>query len=368
MNRVIQNAAHPAVVGRGADLNQSPFIVFYETTRACELACAHCRACAMRRPHPQQLDVFNAQRLIEQLADFPDPPMLVLTGGDPLMRDDIVELCDHGSSCGLHISLAPAATPLASPGMLQRLRDAGLKRIAVSLDGSDEVTHDALRRVPGSYREALALIARAHNAGLPVQVNTTLTRDNADQVRAMGQAISQSPGVVLWSVFFLVPVGRAGADLRVSPETAERIFAQLHRLSRDTGLAIKTTEAPFYRRYLLQHGGSPQTGPRRGPLGINDGKGVMFISHTGQVFPSGFLPIECGRFPRQSVIDVYQKHPLFRALRDPNRLKGKCGACEFRSICGGSRARAYALTRDPLAAEPDCAYLPRAWRNHALDL
>jgi MoaA/NifB/PqqE/SkfB family radical SAM enzyme len=350
------------------DLEQSPFIVFYEATRACDLACAHCRACAFREPHPNQLDFFQAQRLIEQLSTFPQPPMLVLTGGDPLKRDDIVELTAHGTACGLHVSLAPAATPLASADLLQRLRDAGLQRLAVSIDGHDPATHDALRRVPGSFREALALIARARAAQIPVQVNTTITRHNAGQVRSIGQWLAQTEGVVLWSVFFLVPVGRAEAADRVRPADYERLFAQLHRLSRETGLAIKTTEAPFYRRYVLQHHGTPQTGPRRGPLGINDGKGVMFISHVGQVFPSGFLPIDCGRFPRQSVVDLYQKHPLFRALRDPDQLGGKCGACEYRDICGGSRSRAYALTRDPLAAEPDCAYLPRAWRTHALDL
>lgn len=354
----VMTAAHRP---RAFDLNTSPFIVFYEATRACDLACAHCRACAMVKPHPRQLDTFASMRLIEQLAGFPRPPMLVITGGDPLQRGDIVDLLEHAKACGLGVSLAPAATPRASAAILAQLKDAGVERIAVSIDGADDATHDALRRVPGSFQMALGLIDRARDAGLDVQVNTTLTRFNHTQVRTLGLWLAQTPGVVLWSVFFLVPVGRAKDMDRVSPSDYETVFEHLYQLGGETGLAIKTTEAPFYRRYLLQRAASPQTGPRRGPPGINDGKGVMFISHVGQVFPSGFLPIDCGRFPAQSVVDIYQKHPLFRALRDPDQLKGKCGACEFRSVCGGSRARAYALTGDPLDPEPDCCYVPQAW-------
>jgi len=348
------------------DLHRCPFIVFYEITRACDLACAHCRACAMRQPHANQLTTDQSCALIDQLAGFPDRPLLVLTGGDPLKRADLPTLVDHAVARGLSVSLAPAATPLASRKTLADLRGRGVERIAVSLDGLDPATHDALRRVPGSHHMAMRVIADANAVGLPVQINTVVNPANLAQIERLGRSVAAQPGVVLWSVFFLVPVGRAVRDQCIAPAQYEAVFETLHRLGQETGLAIKTTEAPFYRRFMLQHHASPQTGPRRGPLGINDGKGVMFISHTGQVFPSGFLPIDCGRFPGRSVIDIYQHHPLFRGLRDPDQLKGKCGVCEFRQVCGGSRARAFAVTGDPLAAETDCVYQPKAWRPSAV--
>lgn len=370
-------SSRPAVDGvagaPGATFDQSPVLVFYEVTRACDLVCQHCRACAQPRVHPHELGPERAEQLLGELASFPRPPLLVLTGGDPFKRADLEAIVRRARAVGLTVALTPSATPLVTHEALARLREAGVSRVALSLDGADAVTHDAFRGVPGSYARTFEILATARGLGIALQVNTTITRSNVRQVDAMANRLVRE-GITLWSVFFLVPVGRGLRTQRITPDQYEQVFDRLWHHAQHQPYGIKTTEAPHYRRFVLQRHGDPQRDPnghvadriQRAPLGVNDGKGVMFISHTGQIFPSGFLPIECGRFPRDSIIEVYQHHPRFVALRDSTQLKGKCGACEFRSMCGGSRARAYALTRDPLAAEPDCVYHPPSWEEKEL--
>lgn len=357
---------------RRPDLNRSPMLVFYEMTQACDLVCLHCRACAQTERHPDELTTADAALLISQLADFPDPPMLVFTGGDPLKRRDIYQLVEVAAIAGLAPSITPSATPLATYDAVRRLHDAGISRIAVSLDGATSAAHDAFRGVRGSLARTMEILDNARSLDIPTQVNTTLHRGNVDQIESMAELLARC-GITLWSVFFLVPVGRATAEMRLTAVEYEEAFSRLWREAQRRPYAIKTTEAPHYRRYVLLHQHAtarddrPQ-GVARPPrpfsaLGINDGKGVMFVSYNGRIYPSGFLPIECGSFPRDSVVSVYQNSPIFQALRDSKRLGGKCGACEFRNVCGGSRARAYALTGDFHAAEPDCNYVPRAWRD-----
>jgi len=347
-----------------------PFIVFYEVTRACDLVCRHCRACAQPQRHPHELDAHQSKALIEELGRFDNLPLLVLTGGDPFKRDDVFELVECARASGLRVAMTPSATPLVTMDALARLRDAGLGRLALSLDGAHADTHDAFRGMPGSFEHTLQIAAEARVSGLPLQINTTVTQRNVGQIDTMATLLAELD-ITLWSVFFLVPVGRGLKEQRIAPQQYEQVFDRLWHHAQHQPYGIKTTEAPHYRRFVLQREGDPQRDPtghrhgpvQRAPLGTNDGNGVMFISHTGQIFPSGFLPIECGRFPHDSVIHTYRHAPLFRNLRDPDQLKGKCGACEFRGVCGGSRARAYAVSRDPLAAEPDCVYQPAAWRG-----
>jgi radical SAM protein len=374
--------AHPAGAPAGPtpytqeDFARGPFVVFYETTRACDLLCKHCRACAQPNRHPNELNTEQAKLLFDQFAAFEKPPVVVLTGGDPMKRPDIYELIEYGVGQGLNMAMTPSATPLMTADAVLRLRAAGLSRLALSLDAADAVTHDGFRGVPGSYERTLQLLRDARAIGLPVQVNTTITRRNVDQADAMAELLA-TLDIVLWSVFFLVPVGRGLAEQRIAPEQYEQVFEALWRQSRQQKYGIKTTEAHHYRRFALKRNTDPQRHPggapppgriQRAPLGVNDGKGVLFVSHTGAIYPSGFMPVLCGKFPQQTVAEVYRESPLFQSLRDGNLLKGKCGYCEFRQICGGSRARAYALTRDPLAAEPDCIYQPEAWvtRFHEL--
>jgi radical SAM protein len=322
------------------------------------------------------LETAQSRVLLKQFAAFPKPPVLVFTGGDPMKREDIYELVEYAVSLGLTAAMTPSATPLVTRDALQRLKDAGLARLAVSVDGADAQTHDAFRGVPGSFARTLQVLADARQCGFSLQINTTITQRNVAQVDAMAQVCAEQ-GIALWSVFFLIPVGRGLAEQRISGQQCEAVFEQLFQHSLRQPYAIKTTEAHHYRRFVLQRRGDPLRQPagapsgrtQRAPLGVNDGRGVMFVSHTGTVYPSGFMPIACGKFPRDSIIDIYQNSELFRALRAPDRLGGKCGVCDYREICGGSRARAYALTRDPLAAEPDCIYQPPGWKeisSHAL--
>lgn len=348
-----------------ADFAHSPLVVFYEVTQACDLVCQHCRACAQPARDAGELSTERSRALLEQLASFPKKPLLVLTGGDPLKRPDIYELVERGVSLGLDVAMTPSATPLVTWPALVRLKEAGLHRLAVSLDGVDAATHDSFRGVSGSYDRTREILADGRRVRLPLQVNTTITQRNVDQVDALAELLRWE-GIVLWSVFFLVPVGRGAELARITPRQYEEVFERLFHHAQHQRYGVKTTEAPHYRRFVLRGRGNPQRqshssggqSEMRAPLGINDGKGILFVDHRGAIFPSGFLPIPCGKFPRDSVIDVYQNSSWFRMLRDPDRLQGKCGQCEFRHACGGSRARAYALTGNVLAEDPDCVYVP----------
>jgi radical SAM protein with 4Fe4S-binding SPASM domain len=306
--------------------------------------------------------------LIAQVATFPKPPTLVLTGGDPLKRHDLFDLIRHAAASKLQVALTPSATPLATYEAFARAREAGVSRLGISLDGADAATHDAFRGWSGSFARTLEMLGNARRLELPVQVNTSITRRNFHQLDALAELLGDQ-GIAMWSVFFLIPVGRGLQQQRISPEEYELAFERLYDHARNKPYGVKTTEAPHYRRYVLQQRGNPLAGPggttdqgahrgHRAPLGVWDGRGVMFVSQLGEICPAGFLPLVCGRFPEQSVVETYQSHPTFLALRNADQFKGKCGVCEYRSICGGSRARAYAVTGDPLESEPDCVYEP----------
>lgn len=356
---------HPAE--QSYDFGQSPLMFYYEVTQACDLLCQHCRASAQPNADSRELTGAQSRTLLDQIASFPRPPVIVFTGGDPLKRPDLLDLIRYARDLGLQIALTPSATPLATKEAFQRAKEAGVSCLGISLDGADAQTHDAFRGWSGSFERTLEMLRYARELELPVQVNTSITRRNVAQVDAMAHLFSDQQ-IMMWSVFFLVPVGRGMNEERISPPEYEVVFEKLFHHSRTQPYAIKTTEAPHYRRYVIEHDGDPlaepTTGtrrpsrPRRAPLGVGDGKGVMFVSHIGEIYPAGFLPITCGWAPQDSVVDVYQNHELFRALRDPARFGGRCGVCEYREICGGSRARAYAVYGDPLAEEPDCVYTP----------
>ncbi len=344
--------------------------MIWEVTQACDLACVHCRACAQPKRNPLELSTEEGKRLIDQIADM-RVPVFVLTGGDPIKRPDLLELIEYGTQVGVRVSLTPSATPLLTREVVRRLKDVGLARLAVSLDGSHKEVHDAFRGMSGSFDRTMEAIEWANEVGLPVQINTTFSRRNIDDFEQIA-ALLERKRIALWSVFFLVPTGRGKLGDLLSAEEFELIFSKLYELSHRASFHIKTTEAQHYRRYMLQQRAAERrNGPLapeaakvhdnigRAPRGLNDGKGFAFVSHIGEVFPSGFLPYSGGNVRSQSLSQIYRTSPIFQQLRDPDELKGKCGACEFRHVCGGSRARAFALTGDPLAEEPCCVYIPR---------
>src|SRR5271157_1189703 len=340
----------------GLNFDETPFVAIWEVTQSCDLACKHCRAAAQPIAHPDELTTVEGKALIDQIAAM-GVPIFVFTGGDPLKRKDVFELIRYAADKGVQVALTPSATPLLT-------------------------------------REA---IFKLKEAGLPIQVHTTISRHNADDLDNLC-ALFEKLAIVMWNVFFLVPVGRGQIDDLLDGEEIERIFGQIYALSQRVNFQIKTTEAMHYRRYLLQHnleerkmGHGKMPGEGKGHPGnveraaamvyepgaptsdaktrtanwttrrVNDGKGFLFISHVGNVYPSGFLPIHAGNIRETPLSEIYRNAPIFKSLRDTSKLEGKCGACEYKEICGGSRARAYALTGNPLAAEPCCIYQPKHW-------
>lgn len=291
--------------------------------------------------------------------------LVVLTGGDPAKRSDLVELVRHGAALGLRMALTPSATPLITRELLAQLRDAGLARLAISLDGAPRA-HDSFRGVAGSHARTLEILRDARELGITTQINTSVSRFNADDMPAIARSIAEL-GIELWSVFFVVPTGRGRELACLGKDEVEALLVWLSRLAEDSPFDVKTTAAPQFRRVLLQRKVARGSivgldGIGRAARGVNDGQGTVFVSHVGDVYPSGFLPIACGNVREASLAAIYREHSLFRALRRPDELGGKCGECEFRKVCGGSRARAFAVTGDPLAEDPSCAYVPRSTR------
>lgn len=338
--------------------SERPFLVFWEITRACALACQHCRAEAQPQRDPNELSETEAFALVDQLAELA-PPMLILTGGDPLMRRDVLKIARRATDAGMRVGLSPSGTARLINFDFNAIREAGILRISLSLDGACEETHDRFRGVKGTFERTIRAVEMAHAAGLSVQINTTLTRSNVPEFPAFRDLMFKLKPA-MWSVFVLVPTGRAQADEVPFPEDLERIFGEMADLVGKAPFAIKTTEGHHFRRVLAQRGKGGAEGRQgmRSPLGIRDGRGIMFISHTGVVSPSGFLPFECGNVRERHPAELYRNHPLFVSLRDSDALGGKCGRCEFRYICGGSRARAYGLTGDAFAADTSCSYQP----------
>ena len=373
------------------DTDRRPFVLVWELTQACELACKHCRADARPERHPDELTTAEGKALLDDAATFADGQLVVLSGGDPLARPDAVELVEHGVETGLRMTMTPSGTASLTADRVRALADAGLRRMALSVDGGSPATHDEFRGEPGSFRSTMAAARRAREAGLPLQINTTVCAETVDELPAIREIVEDF-GAVLWSVFFLVPVGRGLLLDPIQPARAESVMEWLLDVQSTASFGIKTTEAPHYRRVAVQRrreadsrgtadrasagekpgareAGSPKSDgaePRPGAevgrrTGITAGNGFAFVSHVGEVYPSGFLPESAGNVRERSVVELYRDSALFRALRDPDNLRGKCGACPFRRVCGGSRSRAYATTGDPLESDPLCPYVPEGY-------
>jgi radical SAM protein len=360
------------VISSAAGFARAPFIAVWETTRACALACVHCRAEAIPWRDPGELTTDEARVLIDRVRAFGDPPpLLVLTGGDPLRRPDVETLVAYGTARGLQVSLTPSGTAAVTEARLRALRDAGLARLGVSLDGAAAAVHDGFRGVAGSHRHTLRIIERARALGIPLQINSTVCRTTRGDLPALAEQMTAF-GVVLWALFFLIPVGRARAEEALDAAETEAVLAWASDLADRAPFGLKTTEAPQYHRVRAARRSAADAGvasgrpDRIGRAGraVTDGNGFLFIDHRGTICASGFLPLPAGNVRRNDLVAVYREHPLFQALRDPDRLGGRCGACEHRDACGGSRARAWAFTGDSLAEDPGCAYDPAAAAPH----
>lgn len=377
---------HPSSSGSHAgghappDFERAPFLVIWETTQACDLACKHCRAEAVPDRHPDELSTAEAKGLLDQVREF-GPIIFVFSGGDCLKRPDIVELVEYGAKLGLRMAATPATTPLATPEIIRDLKEAGLSRLAVSLDGPDAAIHDEFRQIPGSFDHGLRILATAREMGLSTQVNTVVARHNLERFEEMAFLMSRL-GIVFWEVFFLVPMGRARPEDVASAQEFEEVFHRMYELSKTMPYDIKATAAPQYQRVVIERKVAerksrerPDSDPfteglhfsEKDGIGrarnVNDGDGFVFVSHLGDIMPSGFLPLQAGNIRENRLAEVYREAPIFRQLRDRSLFKGKCGVCEFLPRCGGSRARAHAMTGDWLEAEPFCAHVPGRWEK-----
>lgn len=368
--------------GKKVDYHQNPFIVIWEVTRACELKCIHCRADAQLTPDPRELTHQEGLELIDQIYEM-NNPLLVFTGGDCMLREDLFELADYAIQKGMRVSISPSATSNVTKEKMLLAKKVGLSRWGFSLDAPVAEVHDQFRGVTGSFSLTIEKIQYLHELEMPLQINTVITRYNYHLLEEMAQLVAKL-GAVMWYIFLLVPTGRGQIQDCITPIEHEKVFRWLYQLSKTAPYDIKTTAAQHYRRVVLQEkmrekairngqiryedtittdSASLVDGIKRAPKGVNDGNGFLFISHIGDVMPSGLLPIKAGNIRETPLAKIYREAKLFQDLRQPNKCKGKCGVCEYNEICGGSRSRAYAVTGDYLESEPFCVYIPQILRN-----
>lgn len=364
------------------DYNQNPYIVIWEVTRACQLKCIHCRADAQLAPDVNELSHTEGFQLIDQIYEM-NNPLLVFTGGDCMMREDLYELAEYAVNKGMRVSMTPSATANVTKENMQRAKEVGLSRWGFSLDGPTPDIHDHFRGTPGSFDLTLEKINYLNELEMPLQINTVISKYNVAHLEQMAELIKDI-GAIMWYIFLLVPTGRGQLDACLSPAEHEKVFTWLYELGKIAPFDIKTTAAQHYRRVVLQQKVKEQKldrdtiryedtitndaasvidGLKRAPKGVNDGNGFIFVSHTGDVFPSGLLPIKVGNIRETSLQEIYRESPILQELRNPDLYKGKCGVCEYRFVCGGSRSRTYAVTGDYLESEPFCVYIPTALRN-----
>jgi radical SAM protein len=346
------------------DYHLAPLLLIWEVTRACSLACKHCRASAIDWRDPLELTTEEGFRLIDEVADM-GTPLIVFSGGDPLQRNDLEDLIRHARSRHLTVGTIPATTERLTRERIFSLRDAGVHQLALSVDAENAAKHDAFRGVPGTFNKLIEAAGWIREAGVNLQANTVFGSWNADDFDAMARLIEEL-GVVFWEVFFLVPTGRGSELQGCSPEQFEMLFEKLYQLSKRARFVVKVTEGQHLRRFVAQKETvDPDAAGARAKLmlsgkPVNSGHGFCFVDHRGNVCPSGFLPIECGNVRTTSIREIYRNNPVFWELRQFDLLRGKCGVCEFRDACsGGSRARAYAVTGDYLAEEPSCVHQPQ---------
>jgi MoaA/NifB/PqqE/SkfB family radical SAM enzyme len=349
---------HPATHPHAAsfDYSKVPRRIYWELTRACGLACTHCRAEALHERLADELDRDEAFRVLDSLAQARPYPVVVLTGGDPLERPDFWEILDHAKGIGLHVDVAPSVTPRLSRDVILALKEHGVGAMSLSLDGSEARRHDALRGIAGCYEMTMVAARHVAEAGIPLQVNTLVTAHTLADMPAISERVAEMQAK-RWSLFFLVTTGRGAGLPQITAEEAEQLLNWACEAGERLPFMVAATEAPMVRRVQLQRQGKPPDAPVPG-AGMRDGSGIAFISYRGDVSPSGFLPLTVGNVREIDLITLYRESSVFRSLRSPKDFGGRCGVCEYKEACGGSRGRAYAQTGDPLAEDPLCVYQP----------
>jgi AdoMet-dependent heme synthase len=348
------------------DYSMNPALVYWEMTRACSLACRHCRAEAVSTPHERELSHIESKSLLLQIAGFNKPlPHLILTGGDPLERSDLYDLIEEARRLQLTVSITPSATANLTPNVLAKLKEHKIESIGLSLDGSNAARHEAIRGVDGCFDRTISAGRAASDLGIPIQVNTLVSQETADDLPQIYELLKTFQ-IMRWSLFFLISVGRGKMLEPLTPGQGEECMNWVFDLSEAAPFQIKTTEAPSFRRVALNRTKEDgrlsheiKQSPVYGGFGIRDGNGIVFVSSQGYIYPSGFLPLIAGNVRTDHLVDIYRHSRLFCVLHSSAQFKGKCGRCEYGEICGGSRARAFALTDDPLASDPFCPYEPQ---------
>ena len=343
-----------------------PRLIAWEITGACNLRCKHCRGSSTEIPDPDELTTDEAFHLIDEIVDFASP-ILILSGGEPLMRDDVYEIARYGVDKGLRVVLATNGT-IVTRDVAERLKKAGISRISVSIDGADSVTHDAFRGVPGAFDGAMRGISEIRKAGISLQINTTVSKENIDEIPRILDLSMELCADAL-HIFLLVPTGRGQEEDEIPPAEYERILNWFYDRRGKVDLQLKATCAPHYFRIMRERAKAEGTtvsvethGFEAMTKGCLGGTGFCFISRTGGVYPCGYLPVLAGNIRETSFKEIWTHAKVFLDLRDAGKLKGKCGICEYKRVCGGCRARAYAATGDYLAEEPYCVYQPRTRR------
>ncbi len=348
----------------------SPNVIAWEATRACKFACSHCRANAQTEPDPQQLTTEEAYQMIDEIAQF-SKPVFIISGGDPLLRKDIFDVAKKANEKGLKVVMSPSGSKL-TPEIIQKIKQSGVRMVSISLDGSTDNVHDKFRNVPGSFEMVTSTLDNLNKYELPFQINTTITQHNLKDIENIRDFVIKI-GASKWDIFMLVPTGRAKLKMEITPQAYENTLMRIYRWNQSTPIPIKMTCAPHYMRIITQmekkkgftspvkignreQGRKPSS--QFGGRGCMAGNGFCFISSTGEVYGCGFLPVKAGDIRKNHFRDIYQESQLFQNLRNYNLLEGKCGICEYKSICGGCRARALGSSENFLGEEPYCTYVP----------
>lgn len=364
-----------------------PLLVFWEMTKACGLACLHCRACAQLEPSEDELSEVEGRALIDELAAMGRPrPILILTGGDCLKRPDLLELISYAAERAVPVAVAPSVTDLLDDSIMHALRQHGVKTVSLSLDGANAATHDGVRGVQGHFDATMKAVSSLKRCGFTVQINTTVMASNIEQLADVA-ALVRDRGVDIWEVFFLIVTGRGASAMATTAQQNEDVGNFLVDASR-YGFTVRTVEAPFFRRIAAERRDAGDDGPdyvgsalyaslrerlvtllgepslpaRTPSAATRDGKGIIFVATNGDVYPSGFLPVRLGNVREQKLSDIYRDNELLRKIRGAD-FSGVCGRCAFAQICGGSRSRAFATSGDPLASDPGCLLVESGHRT-----